>query len=202
MESQKKIVFANFLGVISYFSSYRAVYIAVSIVYCLFMIYIFLFVNNKQKKIQEQQLTCQNFYASNDSLQTNTKETESNDSNSSISDSILWLKSQDYQFPICIIQSDNYGVASDETDDSTVDQAKLSFADFSKVSGYEWFLLIDGVMQYSLIMANELIFITWYTVYMEDYYNANIIVSTSQLAIVCIFLIAGVSVCACLRVDA
>ena len=59
---------------------------------------------------------------------------------------------------------------------------------------YQWFLTVMFSIEYALTMGNEAIFARWYSAYIIDNFDGNIIISTAQYATLGLFVFAGMGV--------
>ena len=93
-----------------------------------------------------------------------------------LEDELKWLVLNDFRFPLCMLDK----------------LERLSKKEVSNASKRQWFVVIMMALQNSLHYGTEASLIQWYTVYIEDKFSdATIIISTTQLSTVALFLVLG-----------
>ena len=156
-------------GIISYFYSYRTVFYCSAIIsVCLFLYSLAVFYNVEESLINDQ-LTMKQSYIDNDiNMYRYTEDTVDE-----MEEKHKWIISKDYRFPVC--------KESQESQEShqKVEGGIRSLLDLNK---YRSLLLILFAIHGALISSGDFTIIAFYASYMQDRFNCNIIISTSQLS--------------------
>lgn len=181
-------------GIISYYASYRISFIFTTIIATIAALFALCKIFQTQNKLQEKQLTMKIFYQKNivSSKTSNYNKDDSSSGDSSrdnyndnidamnIDETQRWQIDENYRFPVVL------SLTNTDTNTNT----KMTIIN-NNVSLYQWCILIIILIQNSLSQSCETAWITWYTVYMKEYYKINILISTSQLSILCLGFVIG-----------
>eukprot|EP01083_Nonionella_stella_P185186 674522_1 len=138
-------------GILSHFMSYRGVFWLNLILNIIMLILAFIFISNKQRKLETEQLALKDEFES-----ANTDEK--------------------YRFPIV----------------NHMNADRADFAVFwSSLSCFEWFQLINVVLQISLTMSVEILVVSYYAVFIVDHFGGNVITATLQVCFVALGFAIG-----------
>ena len=112
-----------------------------------------------------------------------------------------WIFSNDHRFPITMLSAFDENILKQPKSKNMLYtlhrhkkysnyNAELTFYEKRRnwrIRVFCWFIKSNSRMQSILLRANATAFSLWYTVYLYDEYDANIIISTSQLFIAALF---------------
>ena len=161
-----------FGGILAYYISYRAVFYCAFIMATLLTIHVFIFVANTQSKLKNIQIDLVNKFNINN-----------------IDKKCLDMLGSDHILPIC---KEKFKFEfSDDNEGSNINPNK-SMVDTEKLGKkYPWFLIGLFMIMEGLTLGTDTAIPVWYTVYIKEKFNSNVIVSTAQISLSCLFFVIG-----------
>ena len=195
-------------GVIVYYSDYRMAYWAatglafIGLILCLYM-----FVQLDQSSLEQRQLSLTRIYQE---YEINTERAENINTKKQYGDTdtdMRWLVSKDFRFPVVLshhqsiaINGDNVHADDGNASENNGDDVNININDGndhdveSRFSIYQWFCIYLVSIQFGLVNGNVILISIYYTVFMKDKYDCNIIISTAQVSTAFIFFAVGMKI--------
>ena len=179
-------------ALIGYYISYQMTFCLVSILSFLCLIYCLFIIFNKQNDLELMQLSMidthyKHYNLSNDNI----NNINNNEELKLDSKNIQWLYDKEFRFPLCLLKQEK-----EEFEEEKKNELILGYHDDddddNKQRFFEkWLVVIIITITHGLVFANGTQFAVWYTVYMYDKYNYNIVLSTCQFLIQGLFVGIG-----------
>ena len=181
----------TFGGIIAYFIGYRAVFYITSGMGAVLLIYLTLYIvilGNSQTKLTNMQIDLSNKLLKLDKIGEKNSNNNTQSLNSNVHQKYFDYLGRDHIMPI--LQND-FNNKKDHSAESRKNKERNTKSSKESNRPYRMLALITIMAMQGFILSAETGLTTYYTTYIEDEFDSNVIVSTCQVGVFAIFLVVG-----------